>query len=65
MKMDLILSQNKIEASVISYSNLQVELKDRYNNIVFNDNSTNTTLQISNKYKAIIVPDKYSSKVSE
>jgi hypothetical protein len=65
MKVDLILSQNKIEAAKNSVSALQVELKDRYNNITFNDNSTNTTFEILDQYKNIISVDKHSSKVSE
>jgi hypothetical protein len=64
MKIDLVLSQNKIEASVDSSSTLKIELKDRYNNVVFNDNSTLTSLEILDQYKHIITADKYSSQVS-
>ena len=65
MKIDLILNQNKIEASINSSSNLNIELKDRYNNLVFNDNSTITNLEILDIYSNIITSDKLSSKISE
>ncbi|MFK7780230.1 MAG: VCBS repeat-containing protein, partial [Candidatus Gracilibacteria bacterium] len=64
MKIDLVLSKNEIEASETSYSLLSVELKDRYNNLVFNDNSTNTTLEILEQYDHIITSD-YDSSVVE
>ena len=65
MKLDLNLSQNKIEASPEAFSTLEIELKDRYNNLVFNDNSTVTSLEILNQYSNIIKPDKNNSKVTE
>jgi hypothetical protein len=65
MKMDLILSKNKIEASELSSSVLQVELKDRYNNLVFNDNSTITSIEILDNYSNIISPDKESVTVND
>jgi hypothetical protein len=54
MKMDLVLDKNKIEASKDSYSNLQVELRDRYNNLVFNDSQTEIGVEISPKYSRVI-----------
>jgi len=65
IKLDLILSKNKIEANSESYSVLNVELKDRYNNLVFNDSSTNTELEILDQYSNIISSDKDSSIISE
>jgi hypothetical protein len=40
IKIDLILNRNQIEAKESDYANVKVELKDRYGNLVFNDNST-------------------------
>jgi hypothetical protein len=58
MKVDLILSKNKIEASLDADSTLSVELKDRYNNVVFNDNTTKTYIEILDQYSNIITSDK-------
>lgn len=63
MKLDLNLTQNKIEASPTAVSSLNVELKDRYNNLVFNDNSTVTDLEILDQYANIITSDKKEAKV--
>ena len=65
MKMDLVLSKNKIEASPLASSFLSVELKDRYNNLVFNDSSTNTSIEILPEYSDIITSDESSSVVKE
>jgi hypothetical protein len=65
MKIDLFLSQNEIEASETSLSILNVELKDRYNNLVFNDDSTKTSLEILKQYSHIIKSDKSSSIIKE
>jgi hypothetical protein len=65
MKIDLILSNNKIEASLSSTSILNVELKDRYNNLVFNDSSTKTNLEIPEKYENIITVDKENSDIKD
>jgi len=54
VKVDLTLSKSKIEANKNSTSNLYVELKDRYNNVVWNDNSTILTLEIPEKYRHVI-----------
>jgi hypothetical protein len=54
VKVDLTLSKSKIEADKNSTSNLYVELKDRYNNVVWNDNSTILTLEIPEKYRHVI-----------
>jgi hypothetical protein len=52
--MDLILEKSKLEATSDSISNLYIELKDRYNNLVFNNNETNTNIEILEEYKYII-----------
>ncbi len=51
IKIDLILNKNKIEAKETDYATLKAELKDRYWNIVFNDNSTKLSLEIRSEYK--------------
>jgi hypothetical protein len=58
IKVDLVLSKNKIEASLDADSTLSVELKDRYNNVVFNDNTTKTYIEILDQYSNIITSDK-------
>jgi hypothetical protein len=65
MKVDLSLSKNKIEASPDAFSTIEVELKDRYNNLVFDDNTTITSLEILDQYSDIIKSDKKNSKVIE
>lgn len=54
IKMDLINSKSRMEASSKEFSLLQVELKDKYNNLVFNDSETKVSLEILDKYKHII-----------
>lgn len=54
MKIDMNLSKSKMEASVNESSILEVELKDRYWNLVFNDNGTNFNLDIEWNYNKII-----------
>lgn len=54
IKVDLSLSKSKIEADKNASSYLYVDLKDRYGNVVWNDNSTNLTLEIAEKYKHIL-----------
>ncbi len=65
IKIDLILSKSKIEASEDASSTLNVELKDRYNNIVFDDNTTITDLEILDKYSHIITSDKTTDQVNK
>lgn len=64
VKMDLILSNSKIEAKNWAYSELQVELKDRYNNLVFNDNNTRLSLDILENYTHIIWSNSDEESVS-
>jgi predicted RNA-binding protein (virulence factor B family) len=54
LKIDLSLSNSKLEARADSTSFLTAELKDRYGNLVFDDNSTSLALEIPADYKHII-----------
>ncbi len=54
MKIDLVLSQSKMEASSTSSWTLEVELKDRYNNLVINDNSTSFQIELNESSKKVI-----------
>jgi hypothetical protein len=47
------LSETKIEASVDAKSIVDVSLKDRYGNTVFNDNATEIEAEIYNGSSAI------------
>lgn len=64
IKMDLILSKDKIEATKTDYANLKVELKDRYGNLVYNDNSTDIEIELKEEYEVFVKPEKLSSKVT-
>jgi hypothetical protein len=63
--MDLVLSKSKMEASSSSFSILTVELKDKYNNLTFNDSDTITSLDILPEYSYILTTDTLTKKVSE
>jgi len=52
-----------MEASKSSKSELKVEIKDRFNNLVFNDSSTKLTVELKNKYKKIVNFDSFSKIV--
>jgi len=54
IKLDMNLSRDKIEASREDSSILQAVLKDRYNNDVFTDNTTNINLEIHPESRDII-----------
>ena len=56
IKVDLSLSKSKIEASTWSTSTLWVSLKDRYWNVVWNDNDTKLNFEVHSNYKNIITP---------
>ncbi|MDD3145600.1 MAG: hypothetical protein PHV23_05865, partial [Candidatus Gracilibacteria bacterium] len=58
MKIDLVLSKSKIEANTSDYSNISVELKDRYNNLVYTDNTTQANLEILSQYSHVLTSDK-------
>ena len=57
IRLDISLSKSKIEANVDAFSILKVELKDRYWNLVFNDNTTSLNLEILDNYSHIIRND--------
>ena len=54
IKLDLSITQPQIEASNESFTYVKSELKDRYGNLVFDDNTTTATLEILDKYAPII-----------
>lgn len=54
IKMDLVLTKSEMEASVDTFSSLSVELKDRYNNLVFNDDTTKASIEILKEYSHIL-----------
>lgn len=54
IKVDLAISENKIEASPSESSFLTVDLKDRFWNIVFNDSSSKIELEILPEYSSIV-----------
>jgi len=58
MKIDLVLSKSKIEANITDYSNVSVELKDRFNNLVYTDNTTQANLEILSQYSHVLTSDK-------
>lgn len=65
MKVALTLSKSKIEAAPWSSSILTVELKDRFNNIVWNDSSTQLNLEILPEYQSIISSSQLQKVVSK
>ncbi len=64
IKMDLVLSKSRMEANPSESSNLNVELKDKYNNLVFNDSNTNVTLEIPQEYSNILTTNNVTQKVA-
>lgn len=62
MKVDLSLSKSKIEASTSSKAYIYAELKDRYWNPVWTDNSSDFNLEIKDKYKKVITASSYTQK---
>jgi hypothetical protein len=46
-------------------SELSVELKDRYNNVVWNDDATDLHLEILDKYKHIISSSQPNKQVQK
>lgn len=65
LKLDFSLSQTKIEATPEASSVVYVEIKDRYNNIVWNDNSTQISLMVHPKYANIITVPTPKKQVSK
>ena len=54
MKIDMVLSQSKMEASPESSGTLRVELKDRYNNLVTNDSTTSFNIEVNEDSQNIL-----------
>ncbi|MDD5769409.1 MAG: hypothetical protein PHE25_00425 [Candidatus Gracilibacteria bacterium] len=65
LKLNLGLSKSKIEASTNSTSTLYVEVKDRYNNTIWNDNSTQLSISIPYNYSHIIKSNTSTQTVSK
>lgn len=65
IRIDLSLTRDKIEASENDYTYLKAELKDRYSNLVYSDNTTNLSLEVLDQYKSIIKPEYTSSLVKD
>jgi hypothetical protein len=45
------MSSDKVEAKQGDVHYVKTELKDKYGNVVFNDNTTTTSIEILPKYK--------------
>jgi len=54
IKLDLNISKDIAKASPNEKISIKIQLKDRYNNTVFSDNSTKLKFQIKDKYNNII-----------
>ncbi len=54
LKIDLALSKWKMQASPDEFSLLEASLKDRYDNLVYNDNTTEFTAELLEKYTDIV-----------
>jgi hypothetical protein len=54
IKIDLSISNSRLEADEDALTYVKAELKDRYWNLVFNDNSTYARLEIKEEYSKII-----------
>ena len=54
LKVDLALSKWKMEANPDEFSLLEASLKDRYDNLVYNDNTTEFTSELLEKYADIV-----------
>jgi hypothetical protein len=54
IKLDFNISKKIAKASVNEKISVNVQLKDRYNNTVFNDDSTELNIVIPNKYSNIL-----------
>jgi len=65
IKIDLSLSHDKIEASPDDSSILQAVLKDRYNNDVFTDSSSEVRLEVSDQSLGIISVDDDTQTVED
>ena len=57
VKVEVIVWNSKLEAKEDKYSTVYLELKDKFNNLVFTDSSTKANVSIDQKYSQIL---KYS-----
>lgn len=64
VKVDIILNKSKMEASPSEYSYLSIHLKDRYWNIVFDDDTTVIDFELLPEYKWILTTPIKSKIVS-
>ncbi len=65
LKIEILPTKNKLEANPSSYTTLNIELKDAYNNVVWTDNSTKLNLEILPKYSSIVTALVKQKKVSK
>lgn len=65
LKISLTLSKPKMEANPASNATLYAEIKDRYNNVVWNDNQTVLDLEILNKYSQVITTNTSTKQVQK
>lgn len=65
VRTDLSLSKTKMEAATTETSVLRVELKDRYGNTVFNDNSSEIALELQDRFKGVVTADRNQNRVTE
>lgn len=65
LKISLTLSKAKMEASPTSNATLYAEIKDRYNNIVWNDNETVLDVEILKQYAQVISTNTPSKTVQK
>lgn len=63
--MDLQVEKQKLEAQRGVSTSLEVRLKDRYNNVVFTDNTTQLNLEIAPQSRDIISAPQASQSVQE
>jgi len=64
IKLDFNISKKIAKASVNEKISIKVQLKDRYNNTVFNDNSTKLKIEIPSEYTNILKIDSSFEKIS-
>lgn len=65
VKLDIALSKDKIEATSLDSVAAKVELKDRYGNLVYTDNTTAFQVEILDRYKKIISTNSSSQVASK
>ncbi len=63
LKVQILPTKTKLEASKDSYTTLNIELRDVYGNVVFTDNTTSLDLEILDEYKKILKSNISTKKV--